>query len=138
MPHTELAMTCRNVTIAGRRTSVRIENVFWAGLDRICKRCGCSVDALMNELDRRVRRLEGSCRMNLTAATRILVTALPAETLDALPSNDVKALLAATPFRFAGEARMPDRDEFTVSPHGPMEHPLQPAGPDVGGSQTLH
>ncbi|MGO1079895.1 ribbon-helix-helix domain-containing protein [Inquilinus sp. CA228] len=29
---------CRNVTVAGRRTSVRMEVVFWDGLMEICAR----------------------------------------------------------------------------------------------------
>jgi len=41
----------RSITIAGHRTSVTIENVFWTALREIADRRGISLAALITEID---------------------------------------------------------------------------------------
>ncbi len=54
----------RNVTISGRRTSVRLEPEMWQALEEICEREGLTVHELCSGIDaRRERR-------SLTAAIR--------------------------------------------------------------------
>lgn len=55
----------RNVTVAGRRTSMRLEAAMWDALQQICVREGKSLNELVTEIDR--RRSESS----LTAAIRV-------------------------------------------------------------------
>jgi len=43
----------RNVTLADRRTSIRLEPVFWETLDEICQMEGLSLSALAQKIDRR-------------------------------------------------------------------------------------
>lgn len=44
---------CRNVTIAGRRTSVRLEDVFWDCLREICRREAIGLSQLCTLIDGR-------------------------------------------------------------------------------------
>lgn len=55
----------RNVTVAGRRTSMRLEPAMWDALQEICVREGKSLNELVTEIDR--KRSESS----LTAAIRV-------------------------------------------------------------------
>jgi len=55
----------RNVTVAGRRTSMRLEPAMWEALHQICTREGKSLKELVTEIDR--HRQESS----LTAAIRV-------------------------------------------------------------------
>ena len=55
----------RNVTVAGHRTSMRLEPVMWDALHQLCRREGKSLNELVTEIDR--HRSESS----LTAAIRV-------------------------------------------------------------------
>src|SRR5260370_34681818 len=55
----------RNVTVAGRRTSMRLEPAMWDALQQICRREDKSLNELVTEIDR--QRIESS----LTAAIRV-------------------------------------------------------------------
>jgi predicted DNA-binding ribbon-helix-helix protein len=55
----------RNVTVAGRRTSIRLEPVMWDALQHVCRREGTGLNALVTEIDR--QRVESS----LTASIRV-------------------------------------------------------------------
>jgi predicted DNA-binding ribbon-helix-helix protein len=43
----------RNVTIGGRRTSLRLEREFWVALEEVCRREGLSLHRLCTVIDRR-------------------------------------------------------------------------------------
>lgn len=58
---------CRNVTIAGRRTSVRLEVVFWEGLIEICAREQIGINDVCTRIDA-VRKGNG-----LAALLRVFV-----------------------------------------------------------------
>lgn len=62
-----LAPVCRNVTINGRRTSIRMEPVLWDALHDICQREALS----LNEVSSLVDRNRGE--IGLTAAVRVFV-----------------------------------------------------------------
>lgn len=55
----------RNVTVAGRRTSMRLEPAMWDALQQLCQREGKTLNELVTEIDR--QRSESS----LTAAIRV-------------------------------------------------------------------
>ena len=55
----------RNVTVAGRRTSMRLEPAMWDALQQICSREAKTLNQLVTEIDR--QRVESS----LTAAIRV-------------------------------------------------------------------
>ncbi len=57
----------RNVTVAGRRTSMRLEPAMWEALQHLCSREGKSLKELVTEIDR--QRSESS----LTAAIRVFL-----------------------------------------------------------------
>jgi len=56
-----------NVTVAGRRTSIRLEPQMWGALREICAREGKTVHMLVTEIDR------GRAASSLTAAIRVYV-----------------------------------------------------------------
>lgn len=58
---------CRNVTVAGRRTSVRMEVAFWDGLMEICAREQIGLNEICTRIDT-ARRGGG-----LTGALRVFV-----------------------------------------------------------------
>jgi len=58
---------CRNVTVRGRRTSVRMERQLWDDLEGICEREGQTVSGIVTLVDD--RRGDGG----LTAALRIFI-----------------------------------------------------------------
>ncbi len=58
----------RNVTVSGRRTSLRLEPSMWEALGEVCRREGVSASELCSEIDRKRRR--GS---SLTAAVRVFL-----------------------------------------------------------------
>ena len=60
------AMKKRSVVIAGHRTSVSLENVFWAALKVIAARRALTVNQLVTEID---RQRDG----NLSSAIRVYV-----------------------------------------------------------------
>ena len=62
-----LAPVCRNVTINGRRTSIRMEPILWDALHDICQREALSLNQMSALVDR--RRGE----VGLTAAVRVFV-----------------------------------------------------------------
>ena len=73
------ALICRNVTVSGRRTSIRMEQVMWTSLTDICRREDHTVNEIIDE-----KRAE----TNLTAAIRVFIICYYR---DAALSNGVKA-----------------------------------------------
>ena len=65
--HGDQTPHCRNVTVGGRRTSVRMEPIIWHSLNEIASANGMSVNSLCNRIDS-VRGAVG-----LTAAIRLFV-----------------------------------------------------------------
>jgi predicted DNA-binding ribbon-helix-helix protein len=57
----------RNVTIGGRRSSMRLEQAMWDALEEICRRQNKTLHELCTEIDE--RRVESS----LTAAVRVFI-----------------------------------------------------------------
>src|ERR1700735_4797142 len=57
----------RNVTVAGRRTSVRLEQAMWDALEEVCRREGKVMNRLITEIEQ--TRQESS----LTAAIRVTI-----------------------------------------------------------------
>jgi predicted DNA-binding ribbon-helix-helix protein len=70
-------LTKRIVWIAGRRTGVPLENVMWEALHDIARRKGCSVDALVTEIDheRGSRNLSAAIRSYVVAYYRAMMQA---------------------------------------------------------------
>jgi predicted DNA-binding ribbon-helix-helix protein len=61
------AQVCRNITVAGRRTSIRMEMVFWSELQRIAEMEKRPLNDLVTVIDGR----KGTS--NLTAALRVFI-----------------------------------------------------------------
>lgn len=60
-------LVCRNVTVNGRRTSLRMEPLLWDSLKEIAQREGLTIHKMCSEID---------CRRgpaNLTAALRVFI-----------------------------------------------------------------
>lgn len=57
----------RNVTIAGRRTSISLEGHVWEGLLDICRREAVGIDGLCTEIDRR------RARSSLSSSLRVFL-----------------------------------------------------------------
>lgn len=55
----------RNVTVGGRRTSMRLEPPMWEALQQVCSREGTALNRLVTDIER--QRVESS----LTAAIRV-------------------------------------------------------------------
>jgi predicted DNA-binding ribbon-helix-helix protein len=64
----------RSLTIARHRTSVSIEDAFWAALAEIAEADGKSVAGLISEIDRK-RGETGESEQSLSAAIRLYVLA---------------------------------------------------------------
>ncbi len=61
----------RSVTISGHRTSVSVETEFWHELVAIANRRGISVNALVNEIDRkRSGNLSSAIRLHVLASLK--------------------------------------------------------------------
>ena len=60
-----------SVTIAGHRTSVTLEAIFWNHLKAIAKHRGTTISRLIVEIDR--RRGEDEAAPNLSSAIRVFV-----------------------------------------------------------------
>ncbi|WP_114858329.1 ribbon-helix-helix domain-containing protein [Azospirillum brasilense] len=60
----------RNVYVAGKRTSLRLEAAFWEGLEEIAQRESVPLSELCNRLAERVEAVDAS---NLSSAVRIYV-----------------------------------------------------------------
>ena len=60
--------TTRNVTIAGRRTSIRMEQTFWAALDTVTQRERVPLNVLLTRINRTLPS-DGS----LSSAVRVFV-----------------------------------------------------------------
>lgn len=60
-------LVCRNVTVNGRRTSLRMEPLLWDSLKDIAEREGLTIHRMCSEIDRR----RGAA--NLTAALRVFI-----------------------------------------------------------------
>ena len=61
------ALICRNVTVSGRRTSLRMEPLLWDSLKDICER----EDLTLNELCTQIDSRRGEA--NLTASIRVFI-----------------------------------------------------------------
>lgn len=59
----------RNVTIAGRRTSIRLEPYMWSALEEICACSGVTLHQFCTEVDQHRRQ------SSLTAAVRVAILA---------------------------------------------------------------
>jgi len=70
LPPEKLRVVKRSVVIAGHRTSVSLEQPFWAALQEIAARRQCSVNRLVAEIDAG-RASEG--QGNLSSALRVFV-----------------------------------------------------------------
>jgi len=60
-------LVCRNVTVSGHRTSIRLEPEMWDALHELCRREGKSVNAVCSMVDR-ARRASA-----LTSALRVFI-----------------------------------------------------------------
>lgn len=49
------SLVSRNVTVAGKRTSVRLEPEMWRALEEICRRESTSINAFCTEVGRKNR-----------------------------------------------------------------------------------
>ena len=58
----------RSVLIAGHATSISLEPMFWQALDAAARERGCTLNALVAEID--AERLESPTTPNLTSAIR--------------------------------------------------------------------
>ncbi|MBI1206046.1 MAG: hypothetical protein GC191_02025 [Azospirillum sp.] len=67
----EAGLVNRNVTVNGRRTSIRLEPQMWDALHDICQREGMTVHQICTLVEERRRRRGGS----LTAAIRVFILA---------------------------------------------------------------
>jgi predicted DNA-binding ribbon-helix-helix protein len=67
MPDNPDGVIKRSLVIAGHRTSVSVESVFWDQLKGIAAARGMSVAALIGEID------QGRRRQNLSSAIRVFV-----------------------------------------------------------------
>ena len=61
----ENGLVLKNVTVSGRRTSLRLEPMMWQGLTEICEREGLALNEVCNLVEN--RRIQSS----LTAAIRV-------------------------------------------------------------------
>ena len=61
------ALICRNVTVSGRRTSIRMEQVMWTSLTDICRREDRTINEIISAID------EKRAETNLTAAIRVFI-----------------------------------------------------------------
>ena len=61
-------MAKRSIAIAGHRTSIPLEEPFWAALSAIAAARGVSVSGLVGEIDR-----DREARTNLSSAVRVFV-----------------------------------------------------------------
>lgn len=64
------ALVSRNVTVAGHRTSVRLEPAMWVALQEICRRERCSLHEVCTQIA--AQRQSGA---SLTAAIRVFIMA---------------------------------------------------------------
>ncbi|WP_454017617.1 ribbon-helix-helix domain-containing protein [Azospirillum sp. Marseille-Q6669] len=60
----------RNVYVAGKRTSMRLETAFWEGLEEIAQKESLTVGELCNRLAERVEAVDAN---NLSSAVRVYV-----------------------------------------------------------------
>ena len=111
------ALICRNVTVSGRRTSIRMEQVMWTSLTDICRREDRTINEIISMID------EKRAETNLTAAIRVFIICYYR---DASVSNEVKG-------GFAEEAAFDSLAEPGI--YGAFEHsPLLNAALDVVGA----
>lgn len=89
------ASVCRNVTVSGRRTSIRMERVFWNCLDAVCTERGISLSELLTEID------EARGPMNLTAAVRLHLVVMFRRKAEVVPFRRAGLGASAVPPPFA-------------------------------------
>lgn len=66
-PRTTSTLVNRNITVAGRRTSIRLEPQMWDALHQICRREAATLNEIVTEIERR------RAASSLTAAIRVYV-----------------------------------------------------------------
>lgn len=93
----------RNVTVSGRRTSVRLEPLMWQALEEVARERGLSIHALCSEVD--ARRGASS----LTAAIRCALLTHYREAARTLPVPPGAANWGVRPSPPPGPARYSDR-----------------------------
>jgi predicted DNA-binding ribbon-helix-helix protein len=76
MPTPYAAPVKRSVTIAGHETSLALEPIFWAALERVAAERKLTLNALIARID--AERLERSPPANLASAIRQWLFARPA------------------------------------------------------------
>jgi len=64
------AIRKRSVTIAGHRTSLSLEPAFWDALKQLARDRGLSINALIEEIDRKASQ-GGARDINLSSAVRV-------------------------------------------------------------------
>jgi predicted DNA-binding ribbon-helix-helix protein len=105
------AQVCRNITVAGRRTSIRMEMVFWSELQRIAEMEKRPLSDLVTMIDGR----RGTS--NLTAALRVFIVCY------------IRALRVDT---------KPPTGEQQSDESKMEEHPEDPDGGGGGGDPSPH
>ncbi|HYM01558.1 MAG TPA: ribbon-helix-helix domain-containing protein [Stellaceae bacterium] len=66
-PRATSTLINRNITVAGRRTSIRLEPQMWDALHQICRREAATLNEIVTEIERR------RAASSLTAAIRVFV-----------------------------------------------------------------
>jgi len=61
--------TVRNIEVAGRRTSFRLEDTFWEGMRRCARDRGVSIDELIDQ----VVALHRGSKATMTSAVRVFL-----------------------------------------------------------------
>lgn len=106
-PDSKSTLVSRNVTVAGHRTSMRLEPEMWNALYDICRRERVSIHALCTEINER-KALNSS----LTAAIRVFLMAYyqAAATEDghSRANHGAGQPFQGTPFNKGGEDRLPE------------------------------
>jgi predicted DNA-binding ribbon-helix-helix protein len=116
------AIVKRSVTIAGHSTSISLEEPFWRGLNRIARREGRSVAALLRHIDAK-RSAAGAAKGNLSSAIRLFV-------LDWLAAQADIDLAAAPEPEGGGPEGYPEGHE--LEGHEPEGHEPEGHGRNTG------
>jgi predicted DNA-binding ribbon-helix-helix protein len=87
-------LICRNVSVNGRRTSLRMEPMLWDALCEICDRESVTVNQLCSQIDRRrgAANLTASIRVFIISYLRAAVAHSPVQGLEDTPANTASPL----------------------------------------------
>lgn len=64
-----LGLVSQNVSVAGRRTSIRLESYLWVSLDDVCRKLGLARGDVATMVDK------ARCEVSLTSAMRVFILA---------------------------------------------------------------